>query len=82
MHYERSVHVKSRLALLCWDSLFVILVDIIQTLMCLGRLKQRLRETGRSTPAARANTGCSRTVRAPANEGCIVAGVERETLKG
>jgi hypothetical protein len=43
------------------------------------QFEQRLRETGSVTPTAHVNAGRPQTVRTPANDDAIIAGVEKLT---
>jgi hypothetical protein len=69
---EPSVSVIVELVLLHGNTRYVILVDVIQTIV------QRFRETGNATSAPHVNLGLPRTVWTPANKGSITAAVERK----
>jgi hypothetical protein len=64
--------------LLHWDTRYVILVDIIQTLTCYDNWSSIFVRQEDSAPTANVNAGRLWIVRTPANEDIINAGVERE----
>jgi hypothetical protein len=73
---DHGIHTRRKveLVLLQGNTHYVVLVDVIKTLMCFDDWSS-LRETGSVTPTTLVNAGRPWTVRTPANEDAVIAAV-------